>query len=56
MIRTLLTADFEDEFKVEVAENGAEGIVLAMCWQPAFILLDINMPDMSGVDVVTFSL
>lgn len=52
MIRTLLTADFEDEFKVEVAENATEGFVLAMSWRPDVILLDINMPDVSGVDVM----
>lgn len=52
MITTLLTADFEDDFKVEVAKDGPEGLVLARCWLPEIILLDINMPGMSGVDVV----
>lgn len=51
-LRPLLTADLETEFHVEVAENGTEGLVLAMCWRPAVILLDINMPEMSGVEVV----
>lgn len=52
MIRTLLKADFEDEFAVEVAINGTEGLATAMRWLPEVILLDINMPDMSGIDVV----
>jgi len=52
MITTLLTADFEDEFKVATAMSGTEGLILAMGWRPEVILLDINMPDMSGVDVV----
>jgi CheY-like chemotaxis protein len=52
MIRTLLKADFEDEFAVEVAMNGTEGLAAAMRWLPEVILLDINMPDMSGIDVV----
>lgn len=52
MVRALLTADFEDDFTVKVAENGTDGLAAARRWLPEVILLDINMPDMSGVEVV----
>ena len=52
MVRNLLKADFEDDFKVEVAACGAEGLEAAIRWRPEVILLDSEMPDMSGADVV----
>ncbi len=51
-VRPLLVADLETEFHVEVAENGTEGLLFAKCWQPAVILLAINMPKKSGSDVL----
>ncbi|MEA2447451.1 MAG: hypothetical protein QOK47_1088 [Actinomycetota bacterium] len=35
------------------AETGAEAIVLAKSQKPDAIILDVHMPDMSGMDVVT---
>ncbi|MCM2268191.1 MAG: response regulator [Elusimicrobiales bacterium] len=51
MIQSLFRADFEDEYEVRTAENGANGLLAASDFQPDVILLDINLPDISGVDV-----
>jgi CheY-like chemotaxis protein/anti-sigma regulatory factor (Ser/Thr protein kinase) len=40
-------------FKVETAITGEEGIALARALRPSLILLDINLPDVSGWDVLT---
>jgi len=40
-------------FKVEAAITGEEGIALARTLRPSLILLDINLPDVSGWDVLT---
>ncbi len=53
MIRDLFAADFEDDFAVETAINGRDGILIALRSLPNIILLDINMPDISGVEVVS---
>lgn len=51
MICSLFAADFEEDFDVEVATDGAQGLAAATDRPPDVILLDINMPDMSGVEV-----
>jgi len=51
-IRDLLAADFEDDFAVVTAINGIDGLLIALRSLPDVILLDINMPGLSGVDVV----
>lgn len=33
------------------AHDGAEAIALATTWQPALVLLDINLPILSGLEV-----
>jgi len=38
--------------KVETAENGREGLEKAAQFRPDIILLDMNMPDMNGLEVV----
>ncbi len=37
-------------FPVRVAENGAEGVRMFESWQPHFILMDIRMPIMDGLE------
>ena len=37
--------------KIARAHDGAEAIALAITWQPALVLLDINLPILSGLEV-----
>jgi two-component system response regulator NreC len=48
-LRMLLGADPELEITGE-AENGAEGVRMALELQPDVILMDISMPDMNGIE------
>ncbi|MGD0786014.1 MAG: response regulator [Sedimentisphaerales bacterium] len=41
-----------NKFKVETAANGAEGLEKAVSVRPDLILLDCNMPVMSGLDML----
>ena len=48
-IRSFLSAVIEHwGFDVVTAESGAAGVVLAGDIEPALILLDLNMPGMTG--------
>ena len=38
-------------YEVRTAFDGPEGLQLAADWKPDLVLLDINMPKMSGFDV-----
>ena len=40
-----------DMIVVGEAGSGREGVELAQCLQPTIVLLDLNMPDMDGVEV-----
>lgn len=40
-------------YRVEIAQGGAEAISKAQRYHPALVLLDVEMPDMNGVDVLT---
>ncbi|MBT4760325.1 MAG: sigma-54-dependent Fis family transcriptional regulator [Bdellovibrionaceae bacterium] len=53
-IRTILQASLEDEnFHVQVAENGESGLAVFKSFQPDIILLDIWMPgDYDGIEVL----
>lgn len=42
------------DFKVKYAETGAEACTLMGSFQPDVILLDINLPDINGIDVLKF--
>jgi two-component system response regulator NreC len=48
-LRMLLAADPELQIIGE-AENGAEGVRLALQLRPDVVLMDISMPDMNGID------
>src|SRR3979409_1491187 len=41
-----------DEYVVEWARDGSEGLALAQTWDPDLIFLDIRMPKMDGLDVL----
>ena len=41
------------EFVVHVAPNGAQALELAAQWSPEVVLLDVGLPDISGLDVLT---
>ena len=41
----------KDGYHVFVAGNGAEGLALAECVQPALIVLDLMLPDISGEEI-----
>jgi len=39
-------------YEMEVAEDGRTGLARAAEWQPALILLDMQLPDMDGLEVL----
>lgn len=43
---------FEDEFDLTIVQDGAEGVAWAENGAPDIILLDVNMPGLSGIEVV----
>ena len=52
-IRRLLTITLEvNGYRVLSAVNGQEGLVLAAQHQPALVILDIGLPDLSGQEVL----
>lgn len=52
-IRKLLEISLEaNNYKVNFAENGKEGITMAASHQPDLILLDLGLPDEDGQDVL----
>ena len=42
-----------DGFDVQIANNGALGVELVKSYKPDIILLDLQMPEMNGVDALT---
>lgn len=42
-----------DGFEVQLANNGKHGVELVESFQPDIILLDIQMPEMNGVEALT---
>ena len=51
-IRETLSYNFKKEgFKVEVAANGSDALTLCKIFDPDVLILDLMLPDMSGLDV-----
>jgi two-component system cell cycle response regulator DivK len=46
----LLTQLLEDEYELVVAEDGAQGVALAVQEQPDLILMDISLPVLDGYE------
>ncbi len=47
-LRTILTAK---QFRVSTASHGAEGLALAAAQPPDLVILDLSLPDISGLEV-----
>ena len=41
-----------DEYSVEWAPNGGEGLRLTHAWEPHLTFLDIRMPEMDGIELL----
>ncbi len=54
VIRQMYRIKFENEdFEVEVADNGRDGVALVNHMKPDLILLDLHMPEMNGDEALT---
>lgn len=52
-IHQMYRMKFEAEgFEVELADDGEQGVALVKAFHPDIILLDLQMPGMSGVEVL----
>ena len=51
--KTMISCYFTDlGYKVELAENGREGLSKSKICKPDIILLDVMMPDIGGIEVL----
>ena len=41
------------DFVVQIAPNGTQALEMAAQWSPDVVLLDVGLPDISGLDVLT---
>src|ERR1700742_2763464 len=41
------------DFAVQIAPSGASALEMAAQWTPEVVLLDVGLPDISGLDVLT---
>lgn len=50
----VLKDQLQDEgFEVQTATTGEQGLACALLWHPDLILIDIVMPQMNGIDMLT---
>lgn len=49
----IATAMNSQGYKTLTARTGENGISLAACWNPDIILLDLGLPDMDGMNVIS---
>jgi CheY-like chemotaxis protein len=53
-VAELYREEFESEgFAVEVVDNGASAIERAREWQPHIVVLDIGLPEISGLEALS---
>jgi two-component system KDP operon response regulator KdpE len=52
ILRALRTILLEKKFRVTTASRGEEGLTLAAADPPDLVVLDLGLPDMSGIEVV----
>ena len=50
--RQLMLSVLEDDFNISLAENGEEGYKLLESFIPDLVLLDIQMPKMTGIEFI----
>jgi len=48
----LLVRRFEEKYDISYALMGADGLIKAKALRPDMVLLDVNLPDMSGFEVL----
>ncbi|MGD9643757.1 MAG: response regulator [Elusimicrobiales bacterium] len=52
IMRTLFYAEFDGKMDIVLASDGTSGLAAVLTEKPHVIILDINMPDMSGLEVL----
>ncbi len=52
LIRLLLSSVFKDTYELITAGSGREALELGETFQPDVLLLDVDLPDMDGIDVL----
>jgi response regulator RpfG family c-di-GMP phosphodiesterase len=48
----LFKMNFENDFEVEIAESGKEGIQMALNKNIKVVVSDLKMPDMNGIEMI----
>ncbi|MHA1868170.1 MAG: response regulator [Candidatus Heimdallarchaeaceae archaeon] len=49
-IRNIFQEFLKNFFEIKIAKNGKEAVAIANEWKPDLILMDIKMPEMSGIE------
>lgn len=51
-LQKFIVSMLEEEYTIHVAENGIEGHLKAARWSPDFIISDVMMPQMDGIEML----